>query len=297
MPFRHTADRFGTFGPPPRIFRTPVFFQRVLELTALAGMLLLLPLLSPNLPGRSLVILAAMALIITAFVAPKVQARKWLLFTMVICGCLLLALAIPKVPTYVGPLHLMMHAVLALSAPFLNWPLTIGSALALEAIYMGAKSNWTFLPLLAPAFLPNTAVDLAGKIVLAVLSKNWYELNLAARKSAMELTVLTGSSHDLIAAVDRNGIIRSVNGACRLLLGAEPQEITGRPYTECFGQPGAPFVSEIAGLLHSGETAMGIMSEARCKDGSYTWIEWNVEPIPELDAVLFIGRDVSHRKT
>lgn len=297
MHFRHATDRFGTFGPPPRVFRTPVFFQRVLELTALAAILMLLPLLSVDLPGRSLVLLAAIALIITTFLASKVQAQAWLLVAMVVTGSLLIALVIPKVPTYSGPLHLMIYAVLARTAPFLTWPQAMVSALVLEATYLGAKSNWAFLPLLVPAFLPNTAVDIAGKIVLAILSKNWHELNMAARKSAVELSVLTGSSHDLIAIVDRNGIIRSVNGACRTLLGVEPAEITGRPYTDSFGQPGAPFVGEIASLIDSGETAMGIMNETRCQDGSHILMEWNVEPVPELDAVLFVGRDVSHRKT
>ena len=285
-------NRFGTLGPPPRLFRTPIFFQRVLELTAYLSMVLEVPLLLRE-PERGLLLLPGFALVICSFHYQSVMQRPCLLAAVTFLGTLLAGLGVSVEPAFVSPLHMLVLSVLTRTAPFLTWPLAIGSAFSAEFIYLGAKSGWAFTPALSLALLPSNTLDLAGKLILAIAAKNWQDLYQAVRKSAVELSAVTGSSGDLIAILDRKGALRSVNAACRNMLGYEPEEITGREAVYPFGQIGEAKVIEA--LIDAGQPAYSILKQAHCKDGTAVWLEWNVEPIPELDALLCVGRDVTRR--
>lgn len=265
-----------------------------MEAVICVAMALLLPALTSSDRGRSLVVLLAMGLTLSTIFVPAFRSRRWVLAGLPTTASLLLAVALPNGQAYTAPMHLMMHALLVRLAPVLSWPLAFACAALFEVAYMGAKSDWSIAPYLSSAVWPTVIGDTAAKLALVALSKCWHELNLAARNSAMAVTAMTGSSVDLIALVDRNGTIRSVNGACRHLLGFEPDELSGRSYRDAFSVPDAA-AEWTAGLLDSGQTAYNVMKQVPRKDGSLVWLEWNLEPFPELDAVLCIGRDVSRR--
>ena len=288
------ASNRGTFGPPPRLFRHPIFLQRVLEATALVGLALQVPLLINRAGDRSLLLLPGIALVASAILLRSLQKHPWLLSGMTLVGCLIIGLVIPNTSSYTGPLHLTAYAMLARNAPFLSWPLALGSAVLFEGVYLGTRSDWEMPTIVAALWIPGTAVDTASKLVLATLSKSWHELNLAVRKSAMELTALTGSSCDLMALLDRNGVIRSVNAACRPVLGYEPEELTGRSYGETLGGLDVT-PADVGRLIDAGLPVFHVLKQSPRRDGSLVWLEWNLEPVPELDALLCVGRDVTQR--
>jgi PAS domain S-box-containing protein len=209
---------------------------------------------------------------------------------MVGVGSFLISLAGPQVAPFWGPLHLMMFALLAWVAPYLRWHGALGAAVVLEVIFLGAKTGWTS-ERYQLAYLSTTLADMAGMFILAIGSKNWYDLNEAARKTAVELAAMTGSSGDLIAVLDASGLVRSVNGACRAILGYEPGELDGQSCTLL----GAPELDALGPQIRAGQPAFGIIKRARRKDGAFIWLEWNVEPLPELEALLCVGRDVTRR--
>lgn len=282
----------GPFGPSPRLFRSPYFFQRLMEATMVGCMALLLP----SMLGRPLIfgalLLGGFALILTPVVLlPKLQQRPGLLMAITLGGCTLTSLAVPQVSGYVNSLHMLLFAVLVWSAPFLRWPQALSAALVMEALYVGAKFGWA--PTREVFINATFLLDTLALLLLATASKNWHELNQAVRRSAVELSAVTGSSGDLIVILDRSGAVRSINMASRALLGYGPEEIVGREAVHALGQLGE--ARQIGELLNAGQPAYSIMKQARHKNGSDVWLEWNVEPIPELDAILCIGRDVSRR--
>ncbi|HYF95445.1 MAG TPA: PAS domain S-box protein [Symbiobacteriaceae bacterium] len=289
-----SAPGRGTFGPPPRFFRNPIFLQRVLEVTALVGLALQVPLLIDPAGGRQLLLLLGLAMVAVAILVRTVQEHPGLLLALTVAGCLIIGLVIPNVSAHTGALHLTAYAALARNAPFLRWPLALASAVLLEAVYLGTRLDWTWSGMIGALVHPTTAVDTASKLVLATLSKSWHDLNVAVRRSAMELTALTGSSGDLMVLLDRNGIIRSVNAACRPVLGYAPDEVTGRTCRDTMCGPDAT-AAEIARLIDAGQPVYHVMQHAPRKDGARVWIEWNLEPVPELDALLCVGRDVTQR--
>lgn len=234
--------------------------------------------------------LAGALLCILLFVWPAVQRNRYVMLGAIVAGSLLLHLSATTNGSYWAPLHMATYALLTWVAPELSWPEALGAAVVLNLIYMGGRMNWS--PQAVPlSYLPTAVADVTSKFVLALLAKNWYDLNEAARKSAVELAAITGSSCDLIMVLDATGVVRSVNGACRTILGYEPAELDGQSPVLL----GAPEPEALGPLIRSGQPAYGIMKRARRKDGEFIWLEWNVEPLPELEALLCVGRDVTHR--
>ncbi|HWI63917.1 MAG TPA: PAS domain S-box protein [Symbiobacteriaceae bacterium] len=290
-----TPAKSGTFGPPPRLFRQPVIVRRVLEGAILAGMALLLPLLADWDWSRSPLLLLGCLAIAATLAIPAILRSPWLLAGLTAAGCLLIGLVVPDQSTYVGPMHLMYHAVLARNAPFLSWPVGLGSAILLEGFYLGVRSLWS-APLYLDSLLEMTAAtDTLAKMVLVTLAKSWYDMNQAVRRSALELTAVTSSAAHLICTLDRNGTVRSVNGASRPLLGFEPEEVTGQNYSVVFGSELTPDEKRLGRLIDAGEPVYHLLKQIPCKDGTVVWLEWNLQPIPELDAILCVGRQPGGR--
>lgn len=280
----------GSFGPPPRVFRSPIFFKRLLEATVYGCMLVVLV----QLRGAAWLDwaeFAAGALIcILLFVWPAAQKNRHVMLGMIVTGSLFLHLSGSPQASYWAPLHMVTYALLTWGAPQLSWPEALGAALVLNLIYVGGRTDWA-LGTLTLSYLPTAVADVASKFILALIAKNWYDLNEAARKTAVELAAITGSSCDLIVVLDGTGLVRSVNGACRTILGYAPDEVDGRA-PELLG---APEPEAFGPLIRAGQPAYGIVKRARRKDGEYIWLEWNVEPLPELEALLCVGRDVTKR--
>ena len=292
MNHRPLPAQNGSFGPPPRLFRSPFFFQRLMEVTMAGCMALLLSSMFGRVPVNGLLLLSGFALILTpVFVVPKLQLRPWLLMGLTLGGSALVSSAVPGITGYINSFHMLLFALLVWVAPFLRWPQVLGAALVTEALYVGARFDWA--PTMDVFLTATFVLDTLGCLLLATASKNWHELNQAVRKSAVELSAVTGSSGDLIVILDRSGAVRSINMASRNLLGYEPEEIVGREAIHALGQLGE--ARQVGDLLGAGQPAYSILKQARHKDGSAVWLEWNVEPIPELDAILCIGRDVSRR--
>jgi PAS domain S-box-containing protein len=254
------------------------------------GCLVLLPPLQARTFPAWLEFVAGALLCVAMFFFPAVRKHRYLMMVMVVIGPCLISIPGGPARTFWAPLHVLIYALLAWVAPYLRWSEALGTALALNLVYMGGRTDWVF-GTVSLSYLPTAVTDVAGKFILALMVKNWCDLHETARKTAVELAAITGSSCDLIVVLDATGTVRSVNGACRTILGYAPEEIDGQLPSLL----GIPESDALGRLIQGGQPAYGIIKRARRQDGAPIWLEWNVEPLPELDALLCVGRDVTKR--
>lgn len=132
-----------------------------------------------------------------------------------------------------------------------------------------------------------------GIIVLLGLLMG-HTVSAVRRHRRMAETVVEASS-DLIVGCDRSGIIRTVNPACRRILGYEPDELIGRnradfiaPQDRPDGPPDLDFLGQ-AGGRH-------VELRFKHKRGHLVWLEFDIQVDGSGDLVFAIGRDVSDRR-
>ncbi len=116
-----------------------------------------------------------------------------------------------------------------------------------------------------------------------------------ARRSR-ELRRFLEVSPDIIATINADGTIRSVNPATEKLLGYESAELVGASYLDFVHPADRERGADLAAPL--GDEKRETRFEIRCrrKDGGIVWIDWSVMSAPEEDAAYCVGRNVTPRK-
>ncbi|BAZ08372.1 multi-sensor hybrid histidine kinase [Calothrix sp. NIES-4071] len=102
-------------------------------------------------------------------------------------------------------------------------------------------------------------------------------------------------SPDLCCIIGMDGFIRKVNPAFEKILGFAEREVMAQPYVVFVHVDEVPATIEAFSNLKRGITTR-YNSRYKCKDGSYKWIEWVVEPILEEEVMYAVGRDVGQHK-
>jgi PAS domain S-box-containing protein len=146
--------------------------------------------------------------------------------------------------------------------------------------------------------------DSAGKVIGAsATSRDMSERQRAIealRESKERMQVILNTAADAIIAIDRNGIMRLVNGAAERMFGYTAAEMLGQNVSLLMSSPfREAHDGYLARYLQTGEKhiiGIGRETEARRKDGSIFPTELAVNEIKELG--LFIGthRDLTERK-
>ncbi|OKH32714.1 hypothetical protein NIES2101_40510 [Calothrix sp. HK-06] len=97
-------------------------------------------------------------------------------------------------------------------------------------------------------------------------------------------------SPDLYCIIGRDGLIIQVNPAFEKILGFAEEEVLGKSYIAFVHEDSAPATVEAFSKLESGITAR-YHNGYKCKDGSYKWVEWIVQPVLEEGVMYAVGRD------
>lgn len=117
----------------------------------------------------------------------------------------------------------------------------------------------------------------------------------AVRQQRRLATMVCDGSSDLIACLDLDGRIRSVNPACEATLGYTPEQMIGRDRSD-FLAPG----HERPGATEPGTPeAAAPRRVERCfrhRRGHEVWLELEIQPDEDAGLVYVIGRDVSDRR-
>ena len=66
-----------------------------------------------------------------------------------------------------------------------------------------------------------------------------------------------------------------------------------RPWIEFVHPEDVEATIEMGRGLADGRSIVSFENRYRCKDGSYRWISWNSNPVPERELVIAVARDVT----
>jgi PAS domain S-box-containing protein len=104
-------------------------------------------------------------------------------------------------------------------------------------------------------------------------------------------------SPDLLATGTFDGHLTRVNAAWGRRLGFTEEELLSNPFMSFVHPDDAALARAQLVGLREGRAVLGTAIQMRCKDGSYRWISWNIDPPGEDGVLTVVGRDITeHRR-
>ncbi|NTV14356.1 MAG: PAS domain S-box protein [Desulfobulbaceae bacterium] len=122
--------------------------------------------------------------------------------------------------------------------------------------------------------------------------------DISTRKNAEEdLERIFSLSSDMICTASLSGHFLTTNPAFEKTLGYSKEELLAKPFLE-FVHPDDRDITLalIQEKLSQGITALNFENRYQRKDGTYAWLSWTSNPVPEKGITYGIARDISDRK-
>ncbi len=102
-------------------------------------------------------------------------------------------------------------------------------------------------------------------------------------------------SLDILCVVGLDGRFRRCNPAFERVLGYTPKSLAGFPMIDIVHVDDVGATMEQLRLLETGEP-VNFENRCRCADGSYKWLVWSINPVPEEKLVYAVAHDITGRK-
>ncbi len=102
-------------------------------------------------------------------------------------------------------------------------------------------------------------------------------------------------SLDILCVVGLDGRFRRCNPAFERILGHVPDELSGQALIDFVHADEVGSTLEQMRCLAAGE-AVKFENRCRCADGSYKWLVWSINPVPEEQLVYAVAHDITGRK-
>jgi PAS domain S-box-containing protein len=101
---------------------------------------------------------------------------------------------------------------------------------------------------------------------------------------------------DLFCIAGLDGYFRKVNNAFVAALGYDEAELYGRSFLELIHPDDRRGTLDELASLSRGKPTLRFENRYRCKDGSYKWLAWSAQPVPEEGFTYAAARDITERK-
>ncbi len=115
------------------------------------------------------------------------------------------------------------------------------------------------------------------------------------RNSEEERKRLFDLSPDLLSIAGFDGLLKQANPAWTECLGWTNEELTSRPMVDFIVPEDIERTLQSRAFIQAGNQGRVFENRYLCKDGSYRWLSWNVQPLPESEEVFAVARDVTDR--
>jgi PAS domain S-box-containing protein len=102
-------------------------------------------------------------------------------------------------------------------------------------------------------------------------------------------------SLDMLCVLGFDGVFRRCNPAFERILGYSSDAMTGRPMIDIVHADDVGITVERLRRLAAGEPVK-FENRCRCDDGSFKWLEWNINPEHEEKLVYAVAHDITGRK-
>jgi two-component system, cell cycle sensor histidine kinase and response regulator CckA len=101
-------------------------------------------------------------------------------------------------------------------------------------------------------------------------------------------------SPDLLCIAGTDGFFQRINPAFTTILGYSEAELLARPFTDFVHPDDQPATLDTLQLLRT-SSVTHFVNRYQHRDGTYRWLEWNGQPIPEQGLVYAVARDITER--
>ncbi len=110
-----------------------------------------------------------------------------------------------------------------------------------------------------------------------------------------ERDLLYGIAADLFCVAGFDGYFKQINPAWEATLGWGEDELMSVPFLDLVHPDDRGATAAAIGALADGRPVLGFENRYRCKDGSYRWLSWNAQPLPEEELMFTVARDVTEQ--
>ena len=184
----------------------------------------------------------------------------------------------------IGELYLLgisVHAAMLLWMFTLPWPTALGVLSRISVPVM----------LIFPI-----GTVLLGRLMFSRQARSKVEKTL--RESQQELNDIFSMSLDMICIADINTTaFLKVSPAFTRILGYPEQELLNRSFLDFIHPDDVEATITVTNeRLKRGEKVFDFTNRYQCKDGTYRWLEWVAQPIPERGVMYSVARDITARK-
>lgn len=102
-------------------------------------------------------------------------------------------------------------------------------------------------------------------------------------------------SLDMLCIASLEGAFRRCNPAFRHILGYAPEQLAGRGLLDIVHSDDIPLALEQMRHLAAG-APVSFENRCRCADGTFKWLAWSINPVPEEKLLYAVAHDVTGRK-
>lgn len=137
-------------------------------------------------------------------------------------------------------------------------------------------------------------------LVIVVLFLAFFIIRLlqakaALRKKTEDLDRTFSLSLDLLCIASLDGRFIRVNPAWESTLGYSLDELEGKMFFDLIHPDDVEALDNALSELLAGKNVIDFTNRNRCKDGSYRWVEWRLNPYQE-SFIYVVGRDITERE-
>jgi PAS domain S-box-containing protein len=103
-------------------------------------------------------------------------------------------------------------------------------------------------------------------------------------------------SLDLFCTLDAQGRVLDPNPSWERVLGWTPEELGATPLKERVHEEDLPIVQAMLAQLAEGKPVASVETRLQARDGSWKWLLWSAQPVPQESITYAAARDISVRK-
>ena len=103
-------------------------------------------------------------------------------------------------------------------------------------------------------------------------------------------------SPDLLCVIGLDGYFKELNPAWEKVLGFSRAELKAKPFIEFVHPDDRERTRLEVQAIMAGADTIALAHRALCKDGSYRWLSWTVEPALDEGGIYAIARDITERR-
>jgi PAS domain S-box-containing protein len=116
---------------------------------------------------------------------------------------------------------------------------------------------------------------------------------MSQSKEQVDFDRLFDFSTELLCVAGYDGFFKRLNPAWEKVLGISREVLMSAPYLDFVHPDDRALTATEAGKIRAGASANSFENRYRCGDGSYKWLLWSADPVPEQERIFASAHDIT----